>query len=133
MDLFEEQEQKKSIQKTKEEYKKRSKRVLLILILIFGILGALFLVLGLAFMLTLNIFELYLCFLILGAVYLLVALILAIVLKCVSFDNLFDNYVNRAKNGRMIYSTFEMSTRILMLEEKVRKLEEEVESLRKNY
>ena len=133
MDLFEEQEQKKSIQKTKEEYKKRSKRVLLILILIFGILGALFLVLGLAFMLTLNIFELYLCFLILGAVYLLVALILAIVLKCVSFDNLFDNYVNRAKNGRMIYSTFEMSTRILMLEEKVRKLEEEVDSLRKNY
>jgi len=133
MDLFEEQEQKKSIQKTKEEYKKRSKRVLLILILIFGILGALFLALGLAFMLTLNIFELYLCFLILGAVYLLVALILAIVLKCVSFDNLFDNYVNRAKNGRMIYSTFEMSTRILMLEEKVRKLEEEVESLRKNY
>ncbi len=133
MDLFEEQEQKKSIQKTKEEYKKRSKRVLLILILIFGILGALFLALGLAFMLTLNIFELYLCFLILGAVYLLVALILAIVLKCVSFDNLFDNYVNRAKNGRMIYSTFEMSTRILMLEEKVRKLEEEVDSLRKNY
>jgi len=133
MDLFEEQEQKKSIQKTKEEYKKRSKRVLLILILIFGILGALFLALGLAFMLTLNIFELYLCFLILGAVYLLVSLILAIVLKCVSFDNLFDNYVNRAKNGRMIYSTFEMSTRILMLEEKVRKLEEEVESLRKNY
>lgn len=133
MDLFEEHEQKKSIQKTKEEYKKRSKRVLLILILIFGILGALFLALGLAFMLTLNIFELYLCFLILGATYLLVVLILAIVLKCVNFDNLFDNYVNRAKNGRMIYSTFEMSTRILMLEEKVRKLEEEVESLRKNY
>ena len=133
MDLFEEQEQKKSIQKTKEEYKKRSKRVLLILMLIFGILGAVFLALGLALMLTLNIFELYLSFLILGAVYLLVVLLLAIVLKCVSFDNLFDNYVNRAKNGRMIYSTFEMSTRILMLEEKVRKLEEEVESLRKNY
>ena len=132
MDYFEEQEAKRKAQKTKEQYKKGVLKVLNILSLVFGILGIVFLVVGFVFLFGYNIFELYLPFLILGGVYLLVVLILNIILRSVNYDGLFDRYQNRVGSGKMIYTTSEMSARILMLEERVKNLEEEVESLKKN-
>lgn len=131
MDAFEELESKNKEAKRKEEYKKFIKRTLLILNLTFGGVGFLFLILGIVFIITFN-FPVYLPFVLVGGVFLLVILIINIVFKCINYDKLYDNYKKKAQSGRMIYSTHELITRVLMLENKVRDLEEEVERLKNN-
>ena len=133
MDLFEEQEQKRKLEKNKEEYKKATKRVLTILTIFFMGFGLTFLAIGIVFVFTFNIKDLiFLPFVIVGVVFIVVCLILNIVFRNVNFDKIYDGYQNRVANGKMIYSTHEMSVRIIMLENRVKDLEEEISSIKKN-
>ncbi len=133
MDLFEEQEQKRKLEKNKEEYKKATKRVLIILTIFFLGFGLTFLAIGIVFVFTFNIKDLiFLPFVIVGVVFIVVCLILNIVFRNVNFDKIYDGYQNRVANGKMIYSTHEMSVRIIMLENRVKDLEEEISSIKKN-
>ena len=133
MDLFEEQEQKRKLEKNKEEYKKATKRVLTILTIFFMGFGLTFLAIGIVFIFAFNIRDLiFLPFVIVGGVFILVGLILNIVFRNINYDKIYDRYQNRVANGRMMYSTHEMSVRIIMLENRVKELEEEIASLKKN-
>ena len=133
MDLFEEQEQKRKLEKNKEEYKKATKRVLIILTIFFLGFGLTFLAIGIVFVFTFNIKDLiFLPFVIVGVVFIVVCLILNIVFRNVNFDKIYDRYQYRVANGKMIYSTHEMSVRIIMLENRVKDLEEEISSIKKN-
>ena len=131
MDYFEEEEQKRKLDKNKELYKKQVKRVLIILTSIFTGLGILFSSLGIVFIFVME-HLIFLPFVIMGGGFLLVCIILNIVARSVNYDKLYDRYVDRANNGKMIYNTHEMSIRIIMLESRVKELEEEIESLKKN-
>ncbi len=133
MDLFEEQEQKRKLEKNKEEYKKATKRVLTILTIFFMGFGLTFLTIGIVFIFAFNIRDLiFLPFVIVGGVFILVGLILNIVFRNINYDKIYERYQNRVANGRMMYSTHEMSVRIIMLENRVKELEEEIASLKKN-
>lgn len=133
MDLFEEQEQKRKLEKNKEEYKKGTKRVLIILTIFFMGFGLTFLAIGIVFIFAFNIRDLiFLPFVIVGGVFILVGLILNIVFRNINYDKIYERYQNRVANGSMMYSTHEMSVRIIMLENRVKELEEEIASLKKN-
>ena len=132
MDAFEEAENKKHLDKTKEEYKKRLLKINRIITIIFGSLGLIFLIVGITLLFITQLLEAYLALLIVGGVYLLVAIVLNIVLRNIDVDKIFDKYQSRIQNYKTINNTGEMSVRVLMLESRVKKLEEEIESLKKN-
>lgn len=133
MDLFEEEERKRKLDKNKEQYKKTTKKILNLMTILFGGFGFAFLSAGIVFIFTFNTRDLiFLPFVIVGGVFLIVCLILNIVFRSLNFDKLYDRYIDRANSGKMIYSTHEMSVRIIMLENRVKELEDEIASLKKN-
>ena len=68
----------------------------------------------------------------LGGTYIFLALLIFFILSKVNIDKAYDRYQRRVKLGKPIYNTYEMSLRIVMLEKKVKELEEEIDSLRRN-
>ncbi len=132
MDLFEELENKKRIEKTKENYKRSLSKANFIITIVFGSLGTIFLITGIILIFTVKLLEAYLAPIIVGGVFLIITIILNIIFRSINIDEIYDKYQSRINDGKMIYNTTEMSARIIMLESRVKSLEEELESIKKN-
>ena len=132
MDAFEELEKQKGLKKTKEEHKKILLRINKILTIVFGSIGLVFLITGIVLLFTVKELDAYLAPLIIGGVYLILAIVLNIVFRNINIDKVYDKIIKRAENGKIMTNTNEMSVRIVMLESRVKRLEEEIESLKKN-
>ena len=132
MDAFEELEKQKDLKKTKEEHKKILSRINKILTIVFGSIGLVFLITGIVLLFTVKELDAYLAPLIIGGVYLILAIVLNIVFRNINIDKVYDKIIKRAENGKIMTNTNEMSVRIVMLESRVKRLEEEIESLKKN-
>lgn len=132
MDAFEELEKQKDLKKTKEEHKKILLRINKILTIVFGSIGLVFLITGIVLLFTVKELDAYLAPLIIGGVYLILAIVLNIVFRNINIDKVYDKIIKRAENGKIMTNTNEMSVRIVMLESRVKRLEEEIESLKKN-
>ncbi len=132
MDFFEEKEREN---KEKELYKATFERNVgitrLVLPLVFGGIGLLLLVLGVILFFNVDNLPGYIL-MGLGGTYIFLALLIFFILSKVNIDKAYDRYQRRVKLGKPIYNTYEMSLRIVMLEKKVKELEEEIDSLRKN-
>ena len=132
MDAFEELEKQNDLKKTKEEHKKILSRINKILTIVFGSIGLVFLITGIVLIFTVKELDAYLAPLIIGGVYLILAVVLNIVFRNINIDKVYDKIIKRAENGKIMTNTNEMSVRIVMLESRVKRLEEEIESLKKN-
>ena len=132
MDAFEELEKQNDLKKTKEEHKKILSRINKILTIVFGSIGLVFLITGIVLLFTVKELDAYLAPLIIGGVYLILAVVLNIVFRNINIDKVYDKIIKRAENGKIMTNTNEMSVRIVMLESRVKRLEEEIESLKKN-
>ena len=132
MDAFEELEKQNDLKKTKEEHKKILLRINKILTIVFGSIGLVFLITGIVLLFTVKELDAYLAPLIIGGVYLILAIVLNIVFRNINIDKVYDKIIKRAENGKIMTNTNEMSVRIVMLESRVKRLEEEIESLKKN-
>ena len=132
MDAFEELEKQNDLKKTKEQHKKILSRINKILTIVFGSIGLVFLITGIVLLFTVKELDAYLAPLIIGGVYLILAVVLNIVFRNINIDKVYDKIIKRAENGKMMTNTNEMSVRIVMLESRVKRLEEEIESLKKN-
>lgn len=132
MDFFEEKEREN---KEKELYKATFERNVgitrLVLPLVFGGIGLLLLVLGVILFFNVDNLPGYIL-MGLGGTYIFLALLIFFILSKVNIDKAYDRYQRRVKLGKPIYNTYEMSLRIVMLEKKVKELEEEIDSLRRN-
>ena len=132
MDFFEEKERDN---KEKELYKATFERNVgitrLVLPLVFGGIGLLLLVLGVILFFNVDNLPGYIL-MGLGGTYIFLALLIFFILSKVNIDKAYDRYQRRVKLGKPIYNTYEMSLRIVMLEKKVKELEEEIDSLRRN-
>ena len=131
MDLFEKQEQEIE---EKKFFINRYKRVLnllrIILSSVFCGLGIVFVTIGIIGMLYID--KLLVIILGIGGLFLILSLMFFIIFGKISAEKAYERYKKRVNSGKMIYSTNEMSLRIIMLENRVKSLEEEIESLRKN-
>ncbi|MBR6072635.1 MAG: hypothetical protein IKP77_07400 [Acholeplasmatales bacterium] len=131
MDLFEKQEQEIE---EKKFFITRYKRILsllrIILSSVFGGLGIVFITIGIIGMLYID--KLLVIFLGIGGLFLILSLMFFIIFGKISAEKAYERYKIRINSGKMIYSTNEMSLRIIMLENRVKSLEEEIEILRKN-
>ena len=130
MDYFDE------IEKNKEEKERfikvfnRNKKVLqLTLGLVFIILGFLFIGLGIGMYFIEPI--VFYVFIGIGPLFLILGIIFYIVFYKLDANKAYKKMQDRIKSGKTIYNTYEMSQRIIMLENRVKNLEEELESLRK--
>ncbi len=132
MDAFEELEKQNDLKKTKEQHKKILSRINKILTIVFGSIGLVFLITGIVLLFTVKELDAYLAPLIIGGVYLILAVVLNIVFRNINIDKVYDKIIKRAENGKIMTNTNEMSVRIVMLESRVKRLEEEIESLKKN-
>ena len=132
MDAFEELEKQNDLKKTKEQHKKILSRINKILTIVFGSIGLIFLITGIVLLFTVKELDAYLAPLIIGGVYLILAVVLNIVFRNINIDKVYDKIIKRAENGKIMTNTNEMSVRIVMLESRVKRLEEEIESLKKN-
>ena len=132
MDAFEELEKQNDLKKTKEQHKKILSRINKILTIVFGSIGLVFLITGIVLLFTVKELDAYLAPLIIGGVYLILAVVLNIVFRNINVDKVYDKIIKRAENGKIMTNTNEMSVRIVMLESRVKRLEEEIESLKKN-
>ena len=132
MDIFEKETEEKNNKKIfKEAFERNLKIVRLVLPIVFSLIGALLLILGVVLLLTVDKIA-GIVLLSIGGLYVLVAIILILVLSNINSDKAYERYQKRVSSGRPIYNTNDMSLRLLMLEKKVSALEEEIESLRKN-
>ena len=133
MDFFEEEAQDKE-EKTIfiERYNKQTKLIKSVMCTIFGCLGVFFLVAGIVVLFAGGGLAVYLPFLIIGGVYVIVTIILFLTLGHLNAEKAYERYKSRINNHKMIYNTSESSMRIIMLENRVKRLEEEIESLKKN-
>ena len=133
MDIFEEKEKEK---KNKEIFietsKKNVKIVRLILTIVYSVVGIGMLTGGLVLLFAVGQLEAGIVLSSIGGVFLLTVLILQVVLRNINYDNKYERYKKRIENGSPIYSTYDMSLRIVALEKRVKELEDEVDSLRRN-
>lgn len=132
MDLFEEKDREKEEKKIfTSRYEKNMKILRIVMVSVFGVLGFVFLLLG-AIFITFVEQTAAITFFILGGIYAIVAIIMFIVTQNIDADKAYERYKNRVKDGKQIYTTYEMSMRIILLEKRVKELEEEIESIKKN-
>ena len=131
MDYFDE------IEKDKEEKERfikvfnRNKKVLQLTVgVLFIILGMLFLGLGIG-LYSLEPIVFYV-FIGIGPLFLILGIIFYIVFYKLDANKAYKKMKDRINSGKTIYNTYEMSNRIIMLENRVKNLEEEIESIRKN-
>ena len=132
MGYFDELEKDKE---EKEKFVKTYKRNQKIMRYVFGFLyiglGILFICLGIGLYFVEPI-MLY-AFIGIGPLFLILGIVFFIVFGKLDANKAYDRMKRRIESGKPIYSTYQMSSRIIMLENKVKNLEEEIESIKKNY
>ena len=132
MDFFEEKEKEK---KDKELFKATFERNVgickLVIPIVFSGIGCILIIVGLILFLVVDSLP-GIILMPMGGLYIGIAILVLFILSKVNSDKAYERYQRRVKAGKPIYNTNEMSLRILMLENKVKELEEGIESLRKN-
>ena len=131
MDIFEEKEKEKKEKKVFEENFSRQLKIFRISFCTsFLAVGAVLLIMGI---IMLNIEQLASYVLIpLGGFFVLIAIIANAITMAIKPDKVYEKYKNDFKESKPIMNTSQISLRILMLETKVKELEEEVERLKEN-
>ena len=130
MDYLDELDKKEEKEKFKKNYNKNQKILRIVMSSIFSGLGILFLLLSIAmFFIEMTVFYVFLG---IGSLYLILGIIFFLTLGKGDADKAYKRIEDRISNGKLVYSTYEMSHRIIMLETKVKKLEEELESIKRN-
>ena len=130
MDYLDELDKKEEKEKFKKNYNKNQKILRIVMSSIFSGLGILFLLLSIAmFFIEMTVFYVFIG---IGSLYLILGIIFFLTLGKGDADKAYKRIEDRISNGKLVYSTYEMSHRIIMLETKVKKLEEELESIKRN-
>ena len=130
MDYFDELDKKEEKEKFKKNYNKNQKILRIVMSSVFSGLGILFLLLSIAMFFTeMTVFYVFIG---IGSLYLILGIIFFLTLGKGDADKAYKRIEDRISNGKLVYSTYEMSHRIIMLETKVKKLEEELESIKRN-
>ncbi|MBQ6783032.1 MAG: hypothetical protein IJP63_03355 [Acholeplasmatales bacterium] len=133
MDYFDDYDKKLEEKDEKDKYinnfKKQALITKIILASVFTFLGILFIIL--AFVLKSIEEIIFYIYLPLGGSFIIFAVISFIICNSVNPDKAYERYKKRKNSGRLIYSSFEISTRILSLEREVKNLKEEVERLKR--
>ena len=130
MDYFDELDKKEEKEKFKKNYNKNQKILRIVMSSVFSGLGILFLLLSIAMFFTeMTVFYVFIG---IGSLYLILGIIFFLTLGKGDADKAYKRIEERISNGKLVYSTYEMSHRIIMLETKVKKLEEELESIKRN-
>lgn len=132
MDYFDFDEDKKQEKEIFVKNYTRNRKVLrYVMGFVFTGLGVLFLGLGISLMILLDLLPM-ISLAVVGGIYLIGGIVFFIVFRPKDPNMAYEKYQKRLKEFRPIYSTSDASNRILMLEAKVKRLEEEIESLKKN-
>ena len=132
MDYFDFDENKKQEKEIFVKTYTRNRKVLrYVMGFVFTGLGVLFLGLGISLMILLDLLPM-ISLAIVGGIYLISGIVFFIVFRPKDPNIAYEKYQKRLKEFKSIYSTSDASNRILMLEAKVKRLEEEIESLKKN-
>ena len=132
MDLFEEKEKEKKDKELFISTFERNLRIAkLVLPIVFSGIGCLLLVVGIILFFVVDSLP-GIILMPMGGLYIFIAILVLFILSKVNPEKAYERYQRRVKAGKPIYNTNEMSLRILMLEKRVKELEEEIESLRKN-
>ena len=130
MDYFDEIDKKEEKENFKKAYNKNQKILRIVMSSVFSGLGILFLLLSIAmFFIEMTVFYVFIG---IGSLYLILGIIFFLTLGKGDADKAYKRIEDRISNGKLVYSTYEMSHRIIMLETKVKKLEEELESIKRN-
>ena len=130
MDYFDEIDKKEEKENFKKAYNKNQKILRIVMSSVFSGLGVLFLLLSIAmFFIEMTAFYVFIG---IGSLYLIIGIVFFLTLGKGDADKAYKRIEDRISNGKLVYSTYEMSHRIIMLETKVKKLEEELESIKRN-
>ena len=132
MDYFDELDEKAEEKENKEKFVKNYKKTLkittIILFSTFMFLGLVFTILG--FALKEVVIELFYSFVPLGLSFVLFALLSLLILRT-NPEKTYDNFQKRIKDGKIPFNSGDLMYRILYLEQRVKKLEEEIANLKK--
>ena len=131
MDYFDIDDTNKEQKELFKKYYVRNRKVLAIMGYIFLGLGIVLLALGIALFIVLELLPM-ISLIIVGGVYTILGTIFSIVFKTGDPDAAYKKYQDRLNSFRPIYSMNEASSRVMLLEARVKRLEEEIESLKKN-
>lgn len=132
MDYLDELDKKEEKEKFKKNYNKNQKILRIVMSSVFSGLGILFLLLSIVMFFIEMTATVFYVFLGIGSLYLILGIIFFLTLGKGDADKAYKRIEDRISNGKLVYSTYEMSHRIIMLETKVKKLEEELESIKRN-
>ena len=130
MDYFDEIDKKEEKENFKKAYNKNQKILRIVMSSVFSGLGVLFLLLSIL-MFFVEIIAFYV-FIGIGSLYLIIGIVFFLTLGKGDADKAYEKMKKRIDAGKPIYSTYEMSRRIISLESRVKELEEELESIKRN-